>query len=418
MTTVSDERRVVPRLLPPSALATLDDHDRHYGPMPAPSGALIDEIGRSGLRGRGGAGFPTATKLTAVAAGRRPVVVVNATEGEPASRKDEVLLTVAPHLVLDGAALAAAAVGADQVHVCIDRTASRAGAAVSRAVEERTARRRDRVTLAVHAAPDRYVAGEETALVQWLNGRDARPTFVPPRPFERGVGGRPTLVQNAETLAHVALIARNGAAWFRTTGTERDPGTALLTVSGIRTPTVYEVPIGSTLRDILEHAGASIDAVGPVLVGGYFGTWLAPAAAARTAFERSSLAAVGASPGCGVIAALPRDACGLLELARVTRWLAGENAGQCGPCVNGLPAIAGAVEALYHGRERNSALHKLQRWLGMVEGRGACKHPDGVVRFVRSGLRAFADDIERHHRHGPCRNPAPILPVPATGSWR
>jgi NADH:ubiquinone oxidoreductase subunit F (NADH-binding) len=396
----------------------LEAHDHHYGPAPVGSRSLIEEVARSGLRGRGGAGFPTATKLAAVASRRRPIVVVNATEGEPASHKDKVLLTVTPHLVMDGAVLAAAAVGADEVRICIDRSANHAGDAVGRAIDERASCRRDRVAISLHAAPDRYVAGEETALVQWLNGRDARPAFVPPRPFERGVEGRPTLVQNAETLAHVALIARNGADWFRTAGTARDPGTALLTVGGVTSPRVYEVPIGISLQRILEHAGAPIEAVGPVLVGGYFGTWLAPTALARTAFERSSLAAVGASPGCGVVAALPRTSCGLSELARVTRWLARENAGQCGPCFNGLPAIATAVETLYRGRQPNGALRKLQRWLDMVEGRGACKHPDGVVRFVRSGLRVLADDIEHHRTHGPCTASSPILPVPATGSWR
>jgi NADH:ubiquinone oxidoreductase subunit F (NADH-binding) len=118
------------------------------------------------------------------------------------------------------------------------------------------------------------------------------------------------------------------------------------------------------------------------------------------------------------VAALSRDTCGLLELARVARWLANQNAGQCGPCVNGLPAIADAVEALYAGDRSGGAERQLRRWLEMVQGRGACKHPDGVARFVGSGLRAFADDIERHRRHGPCPTPHPVLPVPATGGWR
>jgi NADH:ubiquinone oxidoreductase subunit F (NADH-binding) len=406
-------------MLPPQPVSSLHAHDAYYGANPPGSKALIAELERSGLRGRGGAGFPTATKLAAVARGRKPVVVVNATEGEPASRKDAVLSSLAPHLILDGAVLAAGAVGAAEVHVCVERRGESASATMMRAVEERALAKRDQVAVRLHEAPNRYVAGEESALVNWLNGGEAKPTFVPPRPFERGVRGRPTLVQNAETLAHLALIARHGAAWFRELGTEEEPGTALLTVTGaVAQPGVCEVPVGYPLVDVLGAAGTAIGEVSAVLVGGYFGTWLSPAEAARTTYDRASLGAVEACPGCGVVAALSRDTCGLLELARVARWLANQNAGQCGPCVNGLPAIADAVEALYAGDRSGGAERQLRRWLEMVQGRGACKHPDGVARFVGSGLRAFADDIERHRRHGPCPTPHPVLPVPATGGWR
>ena len=409
----------LPRLLPPQPLTSLHAHDAHYGVNPPGSKALIAEVERSGLRGRGGAGFPTATKLAAVARGRKTVVVVNATEGEPASRKDAVLSSRAPHLILDGAVLAAAAVDAAEVHVCVERRSEGANDVMIRAVEERARAKRDKVTVRLHEAPNRYVAGEESALVNWLNGGEAKPTFVPPRPFERGVRGRPTLVQNAETLAHIALIARHGAAWFRELGTQQEPGTALVTVAGaVARPGVCEVPIGYPLVDVLGAAGTAIGEISAVLVGGYFGTWLSPAAAARTTYDRASLGAVEAAPGCGVVAALSRDACGLVDLARVARWLANQNAGQCGPCVNGLPAIADAVEALYTGDRSGGAERQLRRWLDMVQGRGACKHPDGAARFVGSGLRAFTADIERHRRHGPCPTPHPVLPVPATGGWR
>jgi NADH:ubiquinone oxidoreductase subunit F (NADH-binding) len=268
-------------------------------------------------------------------------------------------------------------------------------------------------------APNHYVSGEETALVNWLNGGEAKPSFVPPRPFERGVRGRPTLVQNAETLAHLALVARHGATWFRALGTDVDPGTALVTMAGaVARPGVYEVPFGFSVSALLDSAGTEPNDIGGILVGGYFGSWLEPSTVTHTTFDSRSLGAAGASIGCGLIAVIPRSGCGLLELARVSRWLANENAGQCGPCLNGLPAIADAVAALYHGDGSHVAAKRLDGWLGMVNGRGACKHPDGVVRFVRSGLRVFADDIHRHRDHGPCPSPAPILPVPATGAWR
>src|SRR5207249_605571 len=214
----------------------------------------------SGLTGRGGAGFPTAIKLRAVADSRaRTVVVANGVEGEPPSAKDRFLLAQNPHLVLDGAE-AAAAVGARDVVIALAEGAAHARARMAAAIEARRGTARARFQLV--SAPDRFVAGEESALVQLLNGGPAKPTFVPPRPFERGVDGRPTLVQNVETLANIGLIARFGPAWFRELGTAAEPGTVLVTVSGaVRDPGVYEVELGMPLRQIIQLCG---DAPSPV----------------------------------------------------------------------------------------------------------------------------------------------------------
>ncbi len=379
---------------------------------------LIDEVERSGLRGRGGAAFPTAVKLRAVA-GRTPVVVVNGTEGEPLSAKDKSLLTYAPHLVIDGAALVAEAVGARRVIMCVDRSAVRPAAALQAALVER--RGLDELDIELRGTPSRFVVGEETALVHWLNGGDAKPTLVPPRPFERGVAGRPTLVQNVETLAHLALIARYGADWFRQLGPSGDPGTRLLTVSGaVREPGVLEVVSGIALRGALDAAGLAAGPPPPVLVGGYFGTWLHPDVVDTVDLGTDSLRAVGASPGCGVVWALPDGVCGLAESARVARWYANQSAGQCGPCANGLPAIADALTAMANGSRPPGTDGDLQRWLAMVAGRGACRHPDGAARFVASTVRVFAAEIDLHARRGPCPTSgrAGTLPTPRGGGWR
>jgi NADH:ubiquinone oxidoreductase subunit F (NADH-binding) len=347
-------------------------------------------------------------------------VVANGAEGEPASGKDKTLLTVAPHLVLDGAVLAARAVGARDVIVCVDRAATRAQTALRTALGERGVLGGDPVAIRLEASPTQYVAGEESALVHWLNGGQAKPTFVPPRPFEKGVGGRPTLVQNVETLAHVALIARFGSRWFRSLGTEHDPGTALLTVSGgVERPGVYETPLGARLSTVLDTAGCPDDGRGPVLIGGYFGSWIPGPLVAEVDLGESSLRKAGATLGCGVVVALPPGVCGLAESARVTRWLAGQTAGQCGPCVHGLAAIASAMEALVRGDVDGRAEPHLERWLRMVRGRGACHLPDGAVRFVDSTLRAFAADIAEHRRRGPCvPTRVPLLPLARTMEWR
>jgi len=405
------------RVLPSPATTDLHAHLDRYGPAPRPHRALFDEIERAGLRGRGGAAFPTATKLRAVAAGsRRPVVVANGTEGEPASAKDKVLLRFAPHLVLDGVEVVAEALGATSAHLCVDRAWSDVGDAVVRACAERGARR-GVPRVEVLAAPDRYVAGEETALVHWLNGGEAKPTFVPPRPFERGVRGRPTLTSNVETFAQIGLIARFGSSWYRALGTPEAPGTTLLTVTGaVAAPGVCEAAGGTPLSEILLAAGGALDGVQALLVGGYFGTWVPGAALAQLTLDPASLSRHGASLGCGVVAVLPEHACPLQEVARVTRWLAGENAGQCGPCVYGLPAVADAVEvAASGGRVRPQQIVGL---LDLVRGRGACRHPDGVARFVDSSIRVFADHVALHQRRGACPPQAPLLPVPATGGWR
>jgi NADH:ubiquinone oxidoreductase subunit F (NADH-binding) len=363
---------------------------------------IIDLVERAGLRGRGGAGFPTAVKMRAVARGRgRAVVLANGTEGEPASYKDKLLVTHQPHLVIDGALLAAAAVGAERVVIGVEEGAPEALRALRRALAERAAAEPAGVGVEVAATPAGYVSGEESALVQFVNGGPARPTTVPPRPFEKGVSRRPTLVSNVETLSHVAQIARNGATWFRGSGTAEEPGTALVTVSGaVSRPGVIEVPIGTPRATIVERGGP-VGRAGAALVGGFFGTWV-PEGAFGLAFSRAGLAQVGASPGAGVVIVVPEGACGLSETARIMAWYAAETAGQCGPCVFGLPAIAGEMAALCHGPVPAGGLLRLGRWAAQVEGRGACRHPDGSVRLLRSALAAFPEDVEAHLGGRPC----------------
>ena len=415
-------RRLLDRADAPEVRA-LRGHRTLFAPPPAPRRARKDMIAiieRSGLRGRGGAGFPTATKLRAVGeAGRRPVVVVNATEGEPASRKDAMLLQIRPHLVLDGAAHAAAAVGASEILVCVDRT-NRAGLeSIGRALAERAAAEPGGASMTLLAPPPRYVAGEETALVHWLNGGDAKPTTTPPRPFERGVGGRPTLVNNVETLAHLAMIAQYGPEWFRSIGTESEPGTALATASGaVARPAVYEIALGMRLADLLAAAGTP-EGVGGVLIGGYFGSWLSPESTANARLCNDALRPLDAGLGCGIVAVLPESGCGVVESARVLTWMSAETAGQCGPCVNGLHAIATTFNGLARGSRGTDA--QLRRWATQVAGRGACRFPDGAIRFLRSALELFGDDLADHARGNPCasaRRP-PVLPVPRNiEGWR
>jgi NADH:ubiquinone oxidoreductase subunit F (NADH-binding) len=403
--------------------AGLGDHLARYGrpPLPErgrPATALIHAVEESGLTGRGGAAFPTGRKLRTVAEARgTAVVIANGMESEPASRKDATLLDLAPHLVLDGVSLAAAAVGADEVHLCLPRTRDVQLRTLHAAVEERRQAGLDPVPIQLQGLPHHYVSSEETSLVRWLNGGDARPMSTPPRPFQKGVRKRPTLIDNVETLAHLALVVRYGPAWFRGTGHPDAPGTTLLTVSGaVQAPGVYEIPLGTTLGTALRVAGGATRPPQALLVGGFFGSWLDADQARDIPFTKPGLAAAGAGPGAGVLFALPQDGCGLSETARVLDFLAAQSAQQCGPCRFGLPAVAADFATLAWGRPDHALLGRLRQRAGLLAGRGACRHPDGASRLAATALEVFAEDVQRHltRRHCPGADAPGLLEVPNT----
>jgi NADH:ubiquinone oxidoreductase subunit F (NADH-binding) len=413
----------LPRLVSHDGPLGLRAHFERYGRAGRPGAQqLLAGIERAGLTGRGGAGFPTARKMRAVAGQRRrggaPVVVANGVESEPASGKDALLLSQSPHLVLDGIAAAAAAVGAGEAYLCVEGGHPRRAGQLSAAIKDRAQAGIDEAAVQLMALPGRYVASEESALVNFLNGGPAVPVYVPPRPFERGVGGRPTLVNNVETLAHVALIARYGPDWFCSVGTQAAPGSALLTISGaVRRPGVYEVALGTRLGDLIALAGGAAEPPQAILAGGYFGGWLPLPAAVDVPASHPGLRSAGAALGAGVLIVLPGSACGVAETARVFRYLAGQSAGQCGPCTYGLPAIADALDHIaWHGGDERAGAW-LRRLLPLVEGRGACHLPDGAVALAASAVRVFGADLERHLRDGPCQRVtrASVLAVPMPG---
>ncbi|HWX44948.1 MAG TPA: NADH-ubiquinone oxidoreductase-F iron-sulfur binding region domain-containing protein [Solirubrobacteraceae bacterium] len=441
----------LPRLLagiPPHGALPLPEHLAIHGPLPHVDGPsrrghspLIELVEQAGLLGRGGASFPAAAKLRAVAhAGRpltagRPIVVVNAAEGEPASSKDRTLLRSLPHLVLDGAHLAALAVGAREIVIGVCETAPDALHAAAHAVAERDPRATpgssterhsraglgDEVRFELVPVPNTYVAGQESALINHLGGGPPLPTFTPPLPFERGLRRRPTLVSNVETLAHLALIARHGPHWFRQLGTPAQPGSALVTLSGpVGYPGVYEIEHGSPLSALIDAADGATAPLRAVLLGGYSGAFLdAPDVGSdllSIPLSEDHLAPHGATLGAGVVVLLSTHTCPVAELARITRWLASQSARQCGPCLFGLDAIATTFEHLHLGDpHRGPALqggwvvkgeqtveHRLAELAALVNRRGACSHPDGAARLVSTALRVFADELDDHARHGPC----------------
>ena len=383
-----------PRLLNGLDRHAVLDHKAHllvHGPLPATDlPRLLAHLDAVGLCGRGGAGFPFAAKLRAVS-GRRPRVVVNGTESEPASQKDATLLDRTPHLALDGALSVAAALDARAVTVAVHDEAT--AGAVRRALAERDMRASRRV--GVHVVSGGFVSGEARAVTRSITGGPA----IPPGRRDH-LAGQGTLLANAETFAQTALLLRLGPQRFAQTGTADQPGTVLLTVGGaVARPCVLEAPAGVPLGVVFATAGACPD-LQAVVVGGYHGQWLAADPSIR--LSRSGIAAAGGTLGAGVVLALDQSTCGLGELARIARWLGAESAGQCGPCVFGLPALADDVAALLHGDD--TALAEAPRHAWLVTGRGACAHPDGSARFISSGLHLLREEIDRH-RVGSCGRP-------------
>ena len=383
-------------------------HRARLGDLPAASlhSGIIPSIERSGLIGRGGAGFPVGRKWRSVAerSRRGAVVVANGAEGEPHSAKDRALMHLRPHLIIDGGVIAARAIGAEELVIYVGSEHGDAVRSMSRAIAERA--HRDPAAIRLVVAPPGYVSGESTAVVHYLNARDARPTSVLERPFERGVGSRPTLVQNVESLAHAALIARFGDAWYREPGRGRTRGTALVTVSGpVRAPGVREVEYGVSLAQLVATSEGATAEIGAVLVGGYFGGWASVRDLGELPLDPVDLAEAGLGFGCGLIGLLDAGQCGVEATEQIVRYMAAESARQCGPCIFGLGAMAAALARLASCQPARDDLENLARWSAQIAGRGACHHPDGAAALLTSGLRVFREEFDRH-QHRRCAHSA------------
>ncbi|NUR09113.1 MAG: hypothetical protein HOQ45_19155 [Nocardioidaceae bacterium] len=370
---------------------SLAAHRSVAGPLPDLAlDGLLEQLRRVDIRGRGGAGFPFATKLESAAkASGRTTVVVNVSEGEPASLKDAAVAMTRPHLILDGAVLAARVLGAREIHLVLPGEHPEVRRSMQRAVEER--RTEDgRLRWRTHQASRRFVAGQARAVIELMSGRENLPvTSWQPEVF-KGYKGRPTLLSNAETYSQVASLALHGADGYLSLGTADEPGTALLTVDGdAARPQVLEVAHGTPWGEVL--ADHVLDR--PVLVGGYHGTWAAPSALRRLTVSRPGMTEAGLALGAGVVLPLEDGDCPLHRTTRITDYLAGQSARRCGPCLNGLPALADAVRAVSRGGQ---GVERIEHLAGLLARRGACAHPDGTLRLVQSMLTAFPDEVDRH----------------------
>ncbi|HEY0359813.1 MAG TPA: NADH-ubiquinone oxidoreductase-F iron-sulfur binding region domain-containing protein [Mycobacteriales bacterium] len=392
---------------------------------------VIAEIRTAGLRGRGGAGFPTADKWTSVrgAGGPTRYVVCNAAEGEPGTFKDRYILRRNPYLVLEGTAIAAHAVGASRAFVVVKRRYEQELARLRRALAELTeADLLGPVPVQLVLGPDEYLFGEEKAALEVIEGGEPLPRIFPP--YQVGVYAKrdsrnPTAVNNVETLAHVPTILCNGAAWFRTSGTDATPGSTVFTVSGdIRRPGVYELPFGLPMRVLLELVaggpanGGRIKAVVPGASAG-----LLTEDKLDTALDFESMWDAGSGLGSAGFVVYDDSTCMVAATLAFARFLAVESCGQCPACKHGTEEISESLDRIERGLGTEKDLDSVRKKVGTVTGGRRCALPLGAEALVGSALEAFGDEFTAHLGR-PCPLPRD-LPVPklvdyddATGRFR
>jgi NADH:ubiquinone oxidoreductase subunit F (NADH-binding)/NADH:ubiquinone oxidoreductase subunit E len=350
---------------------------------------IVEELKASGLTGFGGAGFPTGLKWESVAREPgTPYVVVNADEGEPGTIKDRYVMELRPHLVLEGTLVAMRALGAGEGYVYLREEYATARRRLERALDElRAAGLLAGLTLELVIGAGAYIAGEETAMLESMEGRRAMPRLKPPFPSQVGYLGRPTLINNVETLAHVPAILRNGGAWWAGLGRPDAPGTRLWSVTGaVERPGCYEAPAESTTRELVEgYAGGFTDEIGAIVPGGA-ASGILPPSALDAPLTRDGLREYGAGPGSAALQVFPASYSPLRLLAETMRFFAEESCQKCTPCRIGNRALHHVCEELSKG-EAAMSREKVDEWLLAMEKTSICGLGQAAPFPVRNAMR-------------------------------
>jgi NADH-quinone oxidoreductase subunit F len=376
-------------------------------------GDVMDEVKKSALRGRGGAGFPTGQKWSFVPMGddapRPKYLLVNADEMEPGTFKDRLLLEGAPHQLLEGAIISAYAIQAEHAYIFLrwayKLAASRLEQAIAEAYDagylgQNILGSGYDLELRLHTSAGRYMCGEETGLLNAMEGRRATPRNKPPFPQTCGLWGKPTIVNNVETLSNVPHIIDRGALWFKDLSLTMDGGTKLYGASGrVKRPGLWELPMGTPLREILEeHAGGMAD--------GYKFRGLLPGGASTdflveehldVKMDFSSVQEAGSRLGTGTMIVLDDRTCPVGMVHNLEHFFAQESCGWCTPCRDGLPWTAQLLQAIEEGRGRPGDLERLELHCKLLApGHTFCALAPGAVEPLQSALKYFRDDFERH----------------------
>ena len=373
------------------------------------SEAILNEVTASGLRGRGGAGFPVGRKWSVAreTPNQPRYVVCNAGEDEPGSFKDRTLIEHRPHLVLEGTILAARAIDAEEAYFYINETYDDSIARIQTAIDEATTVGViGSLKISIQRAPTVYVAGEDSAAIEVLEGKEPKPRQKPPYPASAGLFGKPTVVNNVETLANIAPIVRNGASWFRSYGTAESPGTMIFCLGEeMKNPGAYELPLGTPLRKLYENEGGGLKSekkLKAVLPGG-------PSCAFITSdqldvpLDPESLKRAGTSLGCGVMRFYSEDTCMVDETVRIAQFFARETCGQCPACRMETTMLSTMLERIQQGKGDPALFDQFQKIIDFNRGKGFCALINMPGPPVMSALRLFRDDFDYHLRHGACR---------------
>jgi NADH:ubiquinone oxidoreductase subunit F (NADH-binding) len=391
----------------PTSPETFEDYLASGG-YAAATRNILEEVTASGLRGRGGAGFPVGRKWSVAAETEADVryIVCNAGEDEPGSFKDRLLLEHRPHLVLEGMILAARAIGANQAYLYLNETYDDCFSRMTTAIAEaRAAGQLHDITVSIHKAPTVYVAGEDSAAVEVLEGKEAKPRPKPPYPAAAGLWGKPTVVNNVETLANVPPIVRNGAAWFRSYGTSESPGTMIFCLGDeMKNPGAFELPFGTPLRQLFANVGGGLKdgrKLKAILPGGPSCAFLTPDQI-DIPLDPESLKRAGSTLGCGVMRFYDEDACMVEATLRLAQFFAKESCGQCPACRMETSMLAAMLERIHQGKGDAALLPQFQKVIDFNRGKGYCALVNMPGPPVMSALRLFSDEFDRHIQYGAC----------------
>ncbi len=372
---------------------------------------VIDELKRAGLRGRGGAGFPTGLKWDKVVHHRlaEHYFVCNAGEHEPGTFKDRYLIQHYPHRLIEGCLIAAFTVGARASYIYLNAEFREARNSLAQAMEQARARGvlGDNVlgsgvdlALEIFDGHGSYVAGEETAMLESMQGRPAQPKAKPPfYPTDFGLHGKPTLVNNVETLSHVPAILRNGGQWFREMGVEQSPGTMLFSLSGaVNRPGVYELPLGMPLRHLIEECGGGMlpgRMVKAVFPGGPSFAMVGPDEL-DLPMDFDSLKQAGTGLGSAGVIVVDDATCMVAHTLALSTFFREESCGQCPSCRIGTEHLEALIAKIETGNGTHGDLEKLLQICGFVKGTGYCTLVTGAAVLVQNSLRLFRHEFEDH----------------------
>ena len=377
---------------------------------------IIKVVSDAGLRGRGGAGFPTGKKwqLTREATDKPRYLVLNGGEDEPGSKKDRVLLENLPHLVLEGTILGAYAIGASKAYLYINAQYAVAIKSINDALSEvksagycgaNVLGSDFSLDIEVVPAPHNYVAGEDTAVLEVIEGKKPWPRQKPPFPVTVGLFGKPTAVNNVETLANIAPIIFKGAEWYRQFGTADSSGTMIFSLNDdVNRPGVYELPFGTPLRYLIEECGGGIKggkkikAIMPAAPSSAF----LPIEKIDTPLDHNSMREAGSALGCGVVKLVPQDSCIVEELVKIADFFAVESCGQCPACRMETSTLAMMIKKVQAGQGGQPILDQFGKILAFNKGKGFCNLIAMPGPPIESALRLFPADFEAHLSTGKC----------------